>query len=69
MASDIQILDNPTPTFVQVAEKVVLSPLPDLDEFERRLTLYLVADPPEMCWPTGRPLREPRISIVRSHLP
>lgn len=43
MASDIQILDNPTPTFVQVAEKVVLLlKRDDLDEFERRLlTLYL----------------------------
>jgi hypothetical protein len=43
MASDIQILDNPTPTFVQVAEKVVLLlKRSDLDEFERRLlTLYL----------------------------
>ena len=43
MASDLQILENPTPTFVQVAEKVVLLlKRDDLDEFERRfLTLYL----------------------------
>ena len=43
MASDLQVLVNPSPAFVQVAEKVVgLLKRSDLDEFERKfLTLYL----------------------------
>ena len=41
--SDLDILDNPSPLFVSVAEQVVrLLKRDDLDEFERQLlTLYL----------------------------
>lgn len=41
--SDLEMLDNPTPIFVEVAERVVrLLKRDDLDEFERQfLTLYL----------------------------
>jgi len=52
---DIQILDNPTPTFVQVAEKVVLCSSSLGHEFERRLLT---------CICSGRPTQRQMLAYL-----